>query len=206
MTHIWLRQASDVSTSTRPSTQSPPRQFPIVMTSSSRLRPTSRLSHLHHPDRFPEISLGFGPFQRRYHRTSPTSFQTRRSPLTGFCNLSAGTTAPHDSRVYSTPMALLGYRSTEFYPETIGIRLPDPCFFIVFPSLWVSFLVGSAIPACHPPRWVSLTRDSHPSKTPDSLAEAGSHFGVGSILKLCSRFGALCSRPGFTPNEQPQLS
>lgn len=206
MTHIWLRQASDVSTSSRPSTQSPPRQFPIVSTSSSRLRPTSRLLRLHHPDRLPEISLGFGPFQRRNHRTSPTSFQTRRSPLTGFYNLPAGIIAPHDFRVYSTPMALLGYRSAELYPETIGIRLPDPCFFIVFPPLWVSFLVGLAIPVCHPPRWVSLTRDSHPSKTPGCLAATGSHFGVGPILKRYSRFGAPCSRSGFTPNEQRQLS
>jgi hypothetical protein len=149
MTHIWLRQASDVSTSTRPSTQSPPRQFPIVMTSSSRLRPTSRLSHLHHPDRFPEISLGFVPFQRRNHWTSPTSFQTRRSPLTGFCNLSAGTIVRHDVRVYSTPMALLGYWSTEFNPETIGIRLPDPVLLHRLPPC-MGFFPGQVGNSCLP--------------------------------------------------------
>lgn len=126
MTPIWLRQASDVSTSSRPSHRSPPRQFPIVMTSSCRLQSTSRLSHLRHPGRIPGPPWVFIPFsaiitgraQQASRLTAPRSQVFSTSQQVPF--------APRDSWVYSTPLALLGCRPSELDPESIGIRLPDP--------------------------------------------------------------------------------
>jgi hypothetical protein len=79
------------------------------------------------------------------------------------------------------------------------------CFCAVFPSSWVSFSVESAILVAIR-RNAFPRRGSHPSKTPGRLAATGSHHGVGSTLKLSSRFGAPCSRTSFTRFGQRQLS
>lgn len=90
MTRILLRQASDVSTSSRPSTQPHNNGFPIAISSLFELQPTSGFALPSVPEWDSGTFLGFCPFQRHHHRTSQTRSTSRRSPLTGFVHLIAG--------------------------------------------------------------------------------------------------------------------
>jgi len=144
-----LRQASDVSTPSRPSTQPPNIGFPNVTQSLFKLRSTSGLPPSTLPERDSGTFLGFFPFQRHHHWTSQTGLPSCRSPPAGFVHLSAGTFAPHDRRAYSISSALPGSGPSKFYLKTIGRCLPAPDFFAVTALTWLPFPVSRITP-CYP--------------------------------------------------------
>jgi hypothetical protein len=167
-----LRQASDVSTSSRPSTQPPNIGFPNVARSLCKLRSTSGLA----PSTLPKWDfgtfLGFFPFQRHHHWTSQTGLPSCRSPPTGFVHLSAGIFVRHDRRAYSISPALPGFGPSKFHRKTIGHCLPVPDFCVVIASTWLPFPASRMIP-CHPSPWrFPVLHGSRATGTPRDSCES----------------------------------
>jgi hypothetical protein len=86
----WLRQASSVSTPSRPSQRPPDNGYPLSYPSSFRLQSTTRHVLPLSPGWDPGTSLGFCPFSAIITGRDKRDFRPRSSPLTGFHNLTAG--------------------------------------------------------------------------------------------------------------------
>jgi len=107
-----------------------------------------------------------------------------------------------DLRVYSTPLALQGFRPSEPDSEAIGGRLrprtpsPLPALHVFLPHHERHLLLS-------PPRRYYPNRDSPRGKAPRPLAGTGFRLGLGPTVEFCARFGAPRSLDGFT---QPEAS
>lgn len=201
-----LRQASSVSTPSRPSPQIPDDGVSIIDIFSSRLQPTSRYVHPDVSGRKPETSLAFLPFQRHPLLTRQTGFRTRRSPSTGFRNLPTGSFVHTTARVYSTPLALVGSGSSECDPPPIaGNRLAGQLLRRCRPFM-TSFPVPGGVPcACTAAAYLFSTMLAR-TRAPCRLATTGCHHGVRSTLEFCSWWRALRSSAGFTRHWRQHLS
>jgi hypothetical protein len=115
----WLRQASNVLNVHEALDTTARQQFPTIVSSSSRLQPTSRHFLPLSPGWDPGTSLGYRSFQRRHHRTRHAKLPVSQLPIHRFSQPHNRSFAPHGSRVYSTSLALLGFRPSKYYPETI---------------------------------------------------------------------------------------
>jgi hypothetical protein len=105
-----------------------------------------------------------------------------------------------DLRVYSTPLALQGFKPSELHSGTIGGRLrprassPLPALHGFLPYPGRHLLLS-------PPRRKSPNRDSPRGKAPRPLAGTGLRLGLGPTVEFCARFGAPRSLAGFTRPE-----
>jgi hypothetical protein len=104
--------------------------------------------------------LGFAPFSATITRRDRQASTLTSNPSTGFRNLSTGH-ARSDSRVYSTPQALLGSGPSEYYIGPIADRLQPACSHAVthptwFPS-WGCLQLPAAGPAGPYPLRISIT-------------------------------------------------
>lgn len=200
-----LRQASSVSTPSRPSPQIPDDGVSIIDIFSSRLQPTSRYVHPDVSGRKPETSLAFLPFQRHPLLTRQTGFRTRRSPSTGFRNLPTGSFVHTTARVYSTPLALVGSGPPESDPGHGRWLFSSPMLLRRWRPFTVSFLEATGSSYALPPRFEPVATSSLPGAW-QTLRPTRSRRRVSPTLKLCSHAGAPRSCIGFTRRMRRQLS
>lgn len=165
----------------------------------------SASGHSAHPYREGTRRLpGFLPFQRLHRPAVTGRLPHLPLPAPRFSQPPGGSDGGADSRVCFTPLALLGFWSTELHSGTIGYRRPVPCSFAVArpsqrPSLsgWVPLVPAAAD--------MSVPRP-FPDRAPRPLARTGFHHGLGPALKPSSRSGAPRSPAGFTRPVRQQLS
>lgn len=104
--------------------------------------------------------MGFAPFSATITRRDRQVSTLTSNPSTGFRNLSTGH-ARSDSRVYSTPQALLGFGPSEFSIEPIADRLQPACSHAVTHPTWFPsggcLQLPAAGPAGHYPHRISIT-------------------------------------------------
>jgi hypothetical protein len=137
----------------------------------------------------------------------PSAVETGRLPTLPlparrFSQPLSGSDDGTDLRVYSTPLALQGFRPSELDSEAIDGRLrprtpaPLPALHGFLPHHERQLLLS-------PPRRFYPNRDYPRSKAPRLLAETGFRLGLRPTLESCARFGAPRSLAGFT---QPEAS
>lgn len=132
----------------------------------------------------PGNSLGFLSFQRHDRNNATYRIPLLPLPVYRFSQHPNGSNVIADSRVYSTPQALLGFQPSESDRETTGYRFPAthassslPALHGIHPIFFQNSRVldhgGLPIPAI-------LKKPA-----PYLLAKVGFHLGIRPILKLC---------------------
>jgi hypothetical protein len=146
----WLRQASDVHR---------PRGLRYDRLTASVTRPPDPLlgfgsatGYSAHPYREGTRRLpGFLPFQRLPRPAVTGRLPHLPLPAPRFSQPPGGSDGGADSRVCSTPLALLGFWSSELHSGMIGYRRPVPCSFAVARPSQCPSLLGW-VPAARPRR------------------------------------------------------
>jgi hypothetical protein len=146
MTRIGYVKPQMFKTPSRPSPRPPDNGYPLSKPSSCGLQSTARHVLPLSPGWDPGTSLGLFPFSAIITGRDDTRLPAPSLPAHRFSQPLSRSFVPHDSRVYSTPQALLGLWSSEFDPETIGYPCRTPCSCVVVPSSWLPSCIQMGTP------------------------------------------------------------
>lgn len=163
----WFCQALGVWTPARPSLNRLTTAFAIVTYPLSDFSQLQGLDQALSPGWEPGHSLGFVPFSAITISTRRMKLPLQTLPAHRFSQpFSRFHDVDHGSRVYSTPLALVGLRPSKFYLRTIENCFQSPCFYVVACPTWIPSLFRCAIPLDSPQR-ITRTCDVHETRPTD---------------------------------------